>query len=848
MSVMIQYNIANSYILGGLYASGKGIEKAVERISTGFRINRASDGPADLVESESLRSQLAGIERAIRNTTEAGNMIGTADGALAEMNKQLKIIRQSLVSSVTNPAEEAANQASIDNAIMALDRIAAGTRFGSINLLNGAQNIGYNASVSQSGPQGNRLVDQQATQFFQIFKRDGAKVAVSFNGKTAGGFETGKLGDALMSSQASKAYLDIDTALGSLSFDADGNLSEAVSFVIGGRKGARRIDLAAGSHVSDLVASLQAAADTTGVDASLTFNSNQKINAANAAAATIVGVGVVDGAGGAEQILYDNARSSGGGTALVASKLNSAFGGIVFGKNTDGDGNLFIKVTGSNSYEVYKDASLSKEALVGRGVSGAGVTAVNNSGLTGGDIALTGDARLGDVFRVSLGNVSLDTADNVAVAGDAAGLFSFAAGGGSTASGVRLGQNTDASGKIYIKVSVDGGGNVMVGAYTNDSYDDQYLVAQLNQPVSQTSLGATASLVLDAVKNADGSAGSGLGLTLKTTSDISTLTGEKTLTLQFKNVGGRVYAADYGSSSYIDVTQDSGKVFADYANAGDPGSAYAVGGSLRKTGQDAVVAVNGKVMRTDGLTLGLATTELVGNLVFNAGRAGTTTLAQVGYGEGSLFAKNAALAMAKSGLDADGNLIDPNGPYGGANAHFTGLINNAGHYTAEILDSFRGGMRLQLGYGSSDRDSTVLGIQNMLSESIGRISAAYQESGSAVRYTKQFALRDLLSGGSASGTENRELALNILDQADADVSLLRANLGAFQANALDVNANSLESAMTNISQAESAIRDANIAVETINLTRNLVLSNANIALLAQSNANSDNILKLLGWD
>lgn len=138
MSVMIQYNIANSYILGGLYASGKGIEKAVERISTGFRINRASDGPADLVESESLRSQLAGIERAIRNTTEAGNMIGTADGALAEMNKQLKIIRQSLVSSVTNPAEEAANQASIDNAIMALDRIAAGTRFGSINLLNGA--------------------------------------------------------------------------------------------------------------------------------------------------------------------------------------------------------------------------------------------------------------------------------------------------------------------------------------------------------------------------------------------------------------------------------------------------------------------------------------------------------------------------------------------------------------------------------------------------------------------------------------------------------------------------------------------------------------------------------------
>ena len=78
------------------------------------------------------------------------------------------------------------------------------------------------------------------------------------------------------------------------------------------------------------------------------------------------------------------------------------------------------------------------------------------------------------------------------------------------------------------------------------------------------------------------------------------------------------------------------------------------------------------------------------------------------------------------------------------------------------------------------------------------------------------------------------------------VSSLRGRLGAFQTFTIGSTVNSLGVAFENVSAAESAILDTNFASETSNLTRNQILSQAATTVLAQANAQPNNVLKLLG--
>ena len=77
MSV-IQHNISALNTQRNLGMSNTALSKSLEKLSSGFRINVAADGPADLIISEQLRAQNIGLERAVRNTQEAINVLGTA--------------------------------------------------------------------------------------------------------------------------------------------------------------------------------------------------------------------------------------------------------------------------------------------------------------------------------------------------------------------------------------------------------------------------------------------------------------------------------------------------------------------------------------------------------------------------------------------------------------------------------------------------------------------------------------------------------------------------------------------------------------------------------------------------
>jgi flagellin len=115
---------------------------SLEKLSSGFRINRAADDASGLVRSENLRSQIGGLKVATRNAQDGISAIQTAEGALTETHSILQRMRDLAVQSANtggNSQEAAdANQAEYSQLVEELDRIATDTKFGDKALLDGS--------------------------------------------------------------------------------------------------------------------------------------------------------------------------------------------------------------------------------------------------------------------------------------------------------------------------------------------------------------------------------------------------------------------------------------------------------------------------------------------------------------------------------------------------------------------------------------------------------------------------------------------------------------------------------------------------------------------------------------
>ena len=128
-----------------LTRSSNKLNQSIERLSSGFKINRGADGPAALVISEKQRAQISGLRAAIDNTEKAVAVVQTAEGALSEINSLLVKIRSLAIDSANTGVNDedalAANQAEIDNALDTIDRIANNTQFGEKKLLDGSSGL-----------------------------------------------------------------------------------------------------------------------------------------------------------------------------------------------------------------------------------------------------------------------------------------------------------------------------------------------------------------------------------------------------------------------------------------------------------------------------------------------------------------------------------------------------------------------------------------------------------------------------------------------------------------------------------------------------------------------------------
>ncbi|MBV9830704.1 MAG: flagellin [Marmoricola sp.] len=209
MSLRINQNIdaLNSY--RNLSVTQGQMSKSLEKLSSGFRINRASDDAAGLAISEGLRSQVGGLKVAVRNAQDGISVVQTAEGALTETHSILQRMRDLAVQASNGGSQDPTAQGAADTEFQQLgaelDRIANTTKFGSQSLLDG----NYNGT-------------------FQVGANAGETINVAVNNGTAGqGLDTVGLGlasaqgtmtsDLTTTANASAALAKIDAAVKTVS-------------------------------------------------------------------------------------------------------------------------------------------------------------------------------------------------------------------------------------------------------------------------------------------------------------------------------------------------------------------------------------------------------------------------------------------------------------------------------------------------------------------------------------------------------------------------------------------------------------------------------------------------------
>ena len=317
------------------------LSKNLEKLSSGYKINRAGDDAAGLAISEKMRAQITGLEGAQKNAKDGISLVQTAEGALTEvhdmLNRMYSLAEQSANGTYENETDRAQLQKEVKNLKDEINRIADSSNFNGIKLLNG----------NLSGPTMEQTVGTAPT---------GAAAPV-ITAATGGLEMTASDGDG--TSNAAKIVFDV--AGMSIKAPTDGSTGAKVKFTIGGQE--VEIDVAGDMGDTDIATALNTkeitlgskkfTASVSGTTVTFTAEDNTTIgtdvtnlNGTNAAAAGEAGT-AADATGSATKATIDFSNYTGsnliGGTMKIGNttysfveKAEDAANGttaIVIGKN-----------------------------------------------------------------------------------------------------------------------------------------------------------------------------------------------------------------------------------------------------------------------------------------------------------------------------------------------------------------------------------------------------------------------------------------------------------------------------------------------------------------------------------
>ena len=187
MAMIVQHNMTAMNTNRQLGISTNALSKSTEKLSSGYRINRAADDAAGLAISEKMRSQIRGLNQASTNAQDGISMIQTAEGALQESHSILQRMRE-LTIQAANGTETDEDRGNIQDEISQLqdelDRIAETTEFNTMKLLDGS--LGGGSGASAAGPK----FGEYSTSMQAYITSDVKGVKVQANGNATVGGES----------------------------------------------------------------------------------------------------------------------------------------------------------------------------------------------------------------------------------------------------------------------------------------------------------------------------------------------------------------------------------------------------------------------------------------------------------------------------------------------------------------------------------------------------------------------------------------------------------------------------------------------------------------------------------
>ena len=144
MGLRINTNVSSLNAQRNLMGTKWGLDKSLEKLSSGYRINRAGDDAAGLAISENLRAQIRGLKQASRNAQDGISLVQVAEGGLNEISSILIRLRELAVQAASDtigPVERQFLNVEYDQLVSETDRIADGTEFNGTQLLSGTGSI-----------------------------------------------------------------------------------------------------------------------------------------------------------------------------------------------------------------------------------------------------------------------------------------------------------------------------------------------------------------------------------------------------------------------------------------------------------------------------------------------------------------------------------------------------------------------------------------------------------------------------------------------------------------------------------------------------------------------------------
>jgi flagellin len=192
------------------------MSKSLEKLSSGFRINRAADDAAGLSISEGLRSQIGGTKVAVRNAQDGISVVQTAEGALTESHAILQRMRDLAVQSSNEGSNDSDAQTAADTEFQQLnnelDRIAKTTAFGTQKVLDGTYDKSFQVGANNTSD--DRIQVKLDSTVFGTQTLKGT--AVQATGFDATGLQTSTL--SLKTTAGAQAAIDqLDGAIGAVS-------------------------------------------------------------------------------------------------------------------------------------------------------------------------------------------------------------------------------------------------------------------------------------------------------------------------------------------------------------------------------------------------------------------------------------------------------------------------------------------------------------------------------------------------------------------------------------------------------------------------------------------------------